>query len=99
VSIIVTLPLYHYLLALSFSLLIRFLSFVNTTLTSQTIIDNIELNISSVAVDTQEASQQLTTAAEYQRKAGRRAACLLLILAIVAGVVLLAVSFRQAWYF
>jgi len=54
-------------------------------------IDNIELNISSVAVDTQQASQQLTTAAEYQRRAGRRAACLLLILAVVAGVVLLAV--------
>jgi syntaxin 7 len=54
-------------------------------------IDNIELNISSVAVDTQEASQQLTTASAYQRKAGRRAACLLLILAVVAGVVLLAV--------
>ena len=59
-------------------------------------VDNIELNISSVAVDTQEASQQLTTAAEYQRRSGRRAACLLLILAIVAGVVLLAVSSHQA---
>lgn len=70
--------------------------FVNTTLTWQKFVDNIELNISSVAVDTQEASQQLTTAAEYQRRAGRRAACLLLILAVVAGVVLLAVSFHQA---
>jgi SNARE domain len=57
------------------------------------------LNISSVAVDTQEASQQLTTAAEYQRRSGRRAACLLLILAVVAGVVLLAVSFHQAGTF
>ena len=57
------------------------------------------MNISSVAVDTQEASQQLTTASEYQRKAGRRAACLLLILAVVAGVVLLAVSFHQATTF
>ncbi len=54
--------------------------------------DNIELNISSVAVDTASASQELTTAAEYQRRAGKRAACLMLILAIVAGVVLLAVS-------
>lgn len=57
------------------------------------------MNISSVAVDTQEASQQLTTAAEYQRRSGRRAACLLLILAVVAGVVLLAVSFHQAGSF
>ncbi|KAF8957274.1 t-SNARE [Flammula alnicola] len=54
-------------------------------------IDNIELNISSVAVDTGSASQELTTAAEYQRKAGKRAACLMLILAVVAGIVLLAV--------
>ena len=38
-------------------------------------IDNIELNISSVKVDTGAASQQLTTAAEYQRKAEKRAAC------------------------
>ncbi|KJA16949.1 hypothetical protein HYPSUDRAFT_46867 [Hypholoma sublateritium FD-334 SS-4] len=54
-------------------------------------IDNIELNISSVAVDTASASQELTTAADYQRRAGKRAACLMLILAIVAGVVLLAI--------
>ncbi|PPQ88403.1 hypothetical protein CVT25_011282 [Psilocybe cyanescens] len=53
-------------------------------------IDNIELNISSVAVDTGSAAQELTTAAEYQRRAGRRAACLMLVLAIVAGIVLLA---------
>ncbi|KAF9483362.1 t-SNARE [Pholiota conissans] len=54
-------------------------------------IDNIELNISSVATDTASAAQELTTAADYQRKAGRRAACLMLILAIVVGIVLLAV--------
>ncbi|KAF8194146.1 t-SNARE, partial [Pholiota molesta] len=54
-------------------------------------IDNIELNISSVAVDTSSASQELTTAAEYQRRAGKRAACLMLILAIVVAIVLLAV--------
>lgn len=71
---------------------------LNTTLTPQTFTDNIELNISSVAVDTQEASQQLTTAAQYQRTAGRRAACLLLILAVVAGIVLIAVSFREVLY-
>jgi len=55
--------------------------------------DNIELNISSVAVDTGAASQELTTAAEYQRRAGKRAACLMLILAVVVAIVLLAVSF------
>ena len=55
-------------------------------------VDNIELNISSVSADTGAASQELTTAAEYQRKAGKRAACLMLILAVVAAVVLLAVS-------
>jgi t-SNARE complex subunit (syntaxin) len=54
-------------------------------------IDNIELNISSVATDTGAASQELTTAAEYQRKAGKRAACLMLILAVVIAIVLLAV--------
>ncbi|KJA26041.1 hypothetical protein HYPSUDRAFT_64255 [Hypholoma sublateritium FD-334 SS-4] len=52
---------------------------------------NIELNISSIAVDTASASQELTTAADYQRRAGKRAAYLMFILAIVAGVVLLAI--------
>lgn len=42
-------------------------------------------------MDTGAAAQELTTAAEYQRKAGRRAACLTLILAVVAAIVLLAV--------
>lgn len=56
-------------------------------------IDNIELNISSVAVDTGSAAQELTTAAEYQRKAGKRAACLMLVVAVVAAIVLLAVSY------
>ena len=50
------------------------------------------MNISSVAADTGTAAQELTTAAEYQRRAGRRAACLMLILAVVLAVVLLAVS-------
>jgi syntaxin 7 len=54
-------------------------------------IDNIELNISSVAADTGSAAEQLTTAAEYQRKAGRRAACLLIIVVFVIAIVLLAV--------
>jgi syntaxin 7 len=57
-------------------------------------------NVFSVANDTSDAAQELTTAHEYQRKAGRRAACLMLILAVVVGIVLLAVSrvmsFRDA---
>jgi len=65
---------------------------------SHVIPDNIELNISSVAADTGAAAEELTTAAEYQRKAGRRAACLTMILAIVVAVVLLAVcSHLLSW--
>jgi len=55
-------------------------------------VDNIESNISSIAVDTSGAAEELTTASEYQRKAGRRAACLMLILIVVVAIVLLAVS-------
>ncbi|KAK7441727.1 SNAP receptor [Stygiomarasmius scandens] len=54
-------------------------------------LDNIESNISSVAVDTSRAAEELTTAHEYQRKAGRRAACLLIIVVAVVAIVLLAV--------
>lgn len=53
--------------------------------------DNIESNISSVAVDTAGAAEELTIAHEYQRKAGRRALCLMLILIVVVSVVLVAV--------
>lgn len=53
--------------------------------------DNIESNVYSIAVDTQGAAEELSTASEYQRKAGRRAACLMIILVIVVAVVLLAV--------
>jgi t-SNARE complex subunit (syntaxin) len=53
--------------------------------------DNIESNISSVAVDTGRASEELRTAHEYQRRAGRRAACLMIVLVIVVAIVLLAV--------
>ena len=55
-------------------------------------LDNIELNISSVSADTGAASHELTTASDYQRKAGKRAACLMFILVIVIAVVLVAVS-------
>ncbi|KAG7439759.1 t-SNARE [Guyanagaster necrorhizus] len=54
-------------------------------------LDNIEANISAVAVDTSRASEELTTAAHYQRKAGKRAACLMIVLTIVTAIVLLAV--------
>ncbi|KIJ54537.1 hypothetical protein M422DRAFT_200350 [Sphaerobolus stellatus SS14] len=54
-------------------------------------VDNIESNITSVAVNTHAASDELTTAHEYQRKAGRRTACLMIVLVIVICVVLLAV--------
>ncbi|WWC69565.1 uncharacterized protein I206_103508 [Kwoniella pini CBS 10737] len=59
------------------------------------LIDNIESNVTSVARDTSSAAEELTTAHEYQRKAGRRMACLLVILVIVVAVVLLAVSYSQ----
>lgn len=54
--------------------------------------DNIESNVISVARDSSSAAEELTTAHEYQRKAGKRMACLLLILVIVGAVILLAVS-------
>ena len=54
--------------------------------------DNIESNISSIAVDTSGAAEELRTASDYQRKAGRRAACLMVIVVVVICIVLLAVS-------
>ncbi|KAK7056609.1 SNAP receptor [Paramarasmius palmivorus] len=54
-------------------------------------LDNIESNISSVAVDVSRGAEELNTASEYQRRAGRRAACLMIILVIVVAIVLLAV--------
>ncbi|THH30594.1 hypothetical protein EUX98_g3602 [Antrodiella citrinella] len=54
-------------------------------------LDNIESNISSIAVDTAGAAEELTTAHDYQRKAGRRALCLMLVLVVVVAVVLLAI--------
>ncbi|KAL5501835.1 hypothetical protein ACEPAH_9096 [Sanghuangporus vaninii] len=55
-------------------------------------LDNIESNISSIAVDTTGAAEELHTASDHQRKAGRRAACLMIIIVIVICIVLLAVS-------
>lgn len=56
------------------------------------IIDNIESNIYSIASDTRGAAEELSTASEHQRKAGRRAACLMLIIVFVVAIVLIAVS-------
>lgn len=65
---------------------------LGTLVTTQgEMIDNIESNISSVAVDTSGAAEELNTASGYQRQAGRRAACLMVILVVVVSIVLLAV--------
>ncbi|KAG8885037.1 hypothetical protein FRB98_002037 [Tulasnella sp. 332] len=53
-------------------------------------IDMIDVNVTSVAVNTAGANEELTTAADYQRKAGKRALCLMLVLVIVTCVVLVA---------
>ncbi|KAJ7238753.1 t-SNARE [Mycena haematopus] len=58
-------------------------------------LDNIESNISSVSADVSSGADELRTASEYQRKAGRRAACLMVILVVVTAVVLLAKSRSQ----
>lgn len=58
----------------------------------QSMLDNIERNVISVANDTQGASEELVSAHEYQRKAGRRMLCLFLIFVFVLAIVLLAVS-------
>ncbi|KAK7063552.1 SNARE domain protein [Favolaschia claudopus] len=54
-------------------------------------LDNIESNIDTTAADVSSGADELRTASEYQRKAGRRAACLMIVLVIVTAVVLLAV--------
>jgi t-SNARE complex subunit (syntaxin) len=60
--------------------------------TAYSVIDNIESNVYSIAVDTAGAAEELSTASEYQRKAGRRAACLGLVIIVVIAVVLIAVG-------
>ncbi|KAJ7163019.1 t-SNARE [Mycena filopes] len=62
-------------------------------------LDNIESNISSVAVDVESGASELRTASEYQRRAGRRAACLMMVLVVVTAVVLVAVSPRISVFF
>ncbi len=48
-------------------------------------------------MDTAGAAEELSTASEYQRKAGRRAACLGLVVIIVTAVVLIAVGHRSLY--
>lgn len=55
--------------------------------------DNIESNVYSIANDTTRAAEELGTASNYQRKAGKRAACLMIIIVAVICIVLLAVSY------
>jgi len=56
-----------------------------------TMLDDMSGSLERIAVDAGGGADEVSTAAEYQRKAGRRAACLMFILAIVAAVVLLAI--------
>ncbi|KAF8843254.1 t-SNARE [Paxillus ammoniavirescens] len=53
-------------------------------------LDNIESNVYSIAVDARAGAEELSTASEYQRKAGRRAACLMIIIVFVVAIVLMA---------
>lgn len=59
----------------------------------QSMLDNIESNVISIANDTGGAAEELVQAHEYQRKAGRRMFCLMLIFIVVMAIVLLAVSY------
>jgi t-SNARE complex subunit (syntaxin) len=54
-------------------------------------VDNIEQNVTTMAVHTQSAAKELTQANRYQKNARKRACWLMLILCIILTVVLLAV--------
>ncbi|KAI8599323.1 t-SNARE [Dissophora ornata] len=54
-------------------------------------LDSIENNVTSISMSTQAASEELTTAAIHQRNARKKSCYLLLIVAVVAGVVVLAI--------
>ncbi|KAK9473090.1 t-SNARE [Dipodascopsis tothii] len=65
---------------------------LGTMVTEQgVLIDNIESNITNVAVNTQNASTELTKASRYQKSTRNKCCCLFIILAIILTVVLLAV--------
>ncbi|GAA99173.1 uncharacterized protein L969DRAFT_378868 [Mixia osmundae IAM 14324] len=57
----------------------------------QSMIDNIESNVISIANSTEGASEELVQAHQYQRNAGRRKLCLLVIFIVVVAIVLLAI--------
>ncbi|KAF9206104.1 hypothetical protein BGZ49_002982 [Haplosporangium sp. Z 27] len=54
-------------------------------------LDSIENNVTSISMSTNAASEQLTTAAIHQKNARKKSCYLLLIVAVVAGVVVLAI--------
>ncbi|KAG0048184.1 hypothetical protein BGZ83_006814 [Gryganskiella cystojenkinii] len=54
-------------------------------------LDSIENNVTSISMTTQSASEELTTAAIHQRNARKKSCYMLLIVAVVAGVVVLAI--------
>ncbi|KAI9033271.1 t-SNARE, partial [Hyaloraphidium curvatum] len=53
----------------------------------QYMLDNIEANVSSVAVNMENATDELRTASKYQKMSRNRMCCLLLVLAIIAIIV------------
>ncbi|KAI7818031.1 t-SNARE [Gamsiella multidivaricata] len=58
----------------------------------QTSLDSIESNVTSVSMTTQTAAEELTVAAKHQKEAQSKSCYLLLIAAIVAGIIILAIS-------
>ncbi|KAJ1954632.1 hypothetical protein EC988_002328 [Linderina pennispora] len=55
----------------------------------QSLLDNIETNVQSVAVNVHAASEELTTASEYQRRSNRTKCCILMFAVIFLIVILL----------
>ncbi|ORX84005.1 t-SNARE [Basidiobolus meristosporus CBS 931.73] len=55
----------------------------------QSLLDNIESNVTSMAVHVRNAAEELGSAATYQKKARNKLCCLLLIFAVIAVVIVL----------
>lgn len=62
-----------------------------TSLSLSSRIDSIENNVTHISMSTHAASEELTTAAIHQRNARKKSCYLLLIVAVVAGIVVLAI--------
>ncbi|KAF9089730.1 hypothetical protein BGX23_006488 [Mortierella sp. AD031] len=62
-----------------------------TARTDYSMFDSIENNVTSISMSTHAAAEELTTAAIHQRNARKKACYLLLIVAVVAGIVILAI--------